>query len=115
LLDDPAKEFGEGVEDFFAQDLESAAAEEFGAALAEKGFVGSPDAQELTVSIEFEKEFVKGLNEGDKGMERVAARAAWFPLWKGKVRFGTGVRTGHGVIATRTRSRRCMRATLRRF
>jgi hypothetical protein len=118
LIDDPAEEFGEGVEDFFAQDLTSGAAQEFGAALAKKGFVGSPDAQELTVSIEFEKEFVKGFNQGDKGVERVAARAAWFPLGKGKDRFGTGIiggRTGEGVVATRARSRCCMRATLRSF
>jgi hypothetical protein len=118
LIDDPAEEFGEGVEDFFAQDLTSGAAQEFGAALAKKSFVGSPDAQELTVSIEFEKEFVKGFNQGDKGVKRVAARAAWFPLGKGKDRFGTGIiggRTGEGVVATRARSRCCMRATLRSF
>ena len=44
LIDDPAEEFGKGVEDFFAEDFESAAAKEFGAAFAEESFVGSPDA-----------------------------------------------------------------------
>jgi hypothetical protein len=109
LIDDSAEEFGEGAEDFFAQDLEGAATEKFGAALTEKGFVGSPDAQELTISIEFEKEFVEGFNEGDERMERVAASATGFPLWEGEGRFGTeiiGVRNGAGIVVTRAR-RRC--------
>ena len=32
------------MEDFFAEDFESAAAEKFGAAFAEESFVGGPDA-----------------------------------------------------------------------
>ena len=44
VFDDSAEEFGKRMEDFFAEDFESAAAEKFGAAFAEESFVGGPDA-----------------------------------------------------------------------
>lgn len=88
------------MEDFIAENLESAATEKFSAALAEERFVGSPDAYELTVSVQLEKEFVKGFNESDKRVKRVAASAAQFPLRESEDRFGevlVGARFGQGI------------------
>ncbi len=76
------------MEDFVAQNFKSAATEKFGAALAEEGFVGSPDAYELAVCVQFKEEFIKGFNESDEGVKRVAARATEFPLWESKNRIG---------------------------
>jgi hypothetical protein len=44
------------------------AAQEFCTALTQQRFVGSPDAQKLTVRIQLEKKFVKGFNQSDERM-----------------------------------------------
>src|ERR1700675_4037944 len=88
------------MEYFFVENLESTTTSKFCSALAEERYVGSPDAYEPTVGVQLEKEFVKGFNESDEGVKRVAASAAQFHLWESEVRFGkilVGARFGQGI------------------
>jgi hypothetical protein len=106
------------VEDFLAKDFKSMATEKFGTAFAEKGSVGCPNAQEPSIGVEFKKEFVKGFNERDEGMKRIATSAAKFPLRDrgariGKVFFGERYGQRIGIVLSLTRG--TARAPLRRF